>query len=249
MAKILRSEGIVLKAYNFRETSRIITFFSKDFGKLKLLAKGIRKPGSKFGASLELFTHSSVIFYKKETKEIYTLSDSHIIHSFDRLRSNLVSFILASNILNFLSAATPTEEPNPQLFTLSLLTFRLIEDHPKVMLLWGYLIKALALLGYSPELSRCIECKKLSTSTWLDIERGGIICEGCRGNRKNILVLSKSTMSILKKAQREPLRKLSESKTISLNVEEIDRFFTQFIWYHLNLEVSFRELRESWLFK
>jgi len=248
MAEILRSEGIVLKTYDFRETSRIITFFSKDFGRLKLLAKGIKKPGSRFGASLELFTHSSVIFYKRETKEIYTVSDSQIIHSFDRLRCNLTCFAEASNILNFLSGTTPAEEPHTQLFRLSLSALRLIENRPERVFVWGYLIKALALLGYSPEFTRCVECGKPSDSTRFCIERGGVVCMECQKDVPG-LNLSRATISVLKNAQERELQELVSSEPSSSQVNEIHRFFRTFIYYHLNLEVSFRGPGESWLFK
>lgn len=248
MPKIIRTEGIVLKTQDFRETSRIVTFFSKDFGKLKLLAKGIRKPGSRFGASLELFTYSSVIFYKRETKEIYTVSDSQILHSFDRLRSNLSSFTIAADILNFLSGTTPTEESNQELFKLSLSALRLLENSPQRIILWGFLIKALAWLGYSPELSICVECRKPSTSTQFSIDRGGIVCTKCQKNGLK-LDLSSTSISILKATQKGKLQKLVGLKVPSPQIDEIDRFFSQFILYHLNLEVSFREPRESWLFK
>jgi DNA repair protein RecO (recombination protein O) len=248
MAEILRSEGIVLKTYDFRETSRIITFFSKDFGRLKLLAKGIKKPGSRFGASLELFTHSSVIFYKRETKEIYTVSDSQIIHSFDRLRSNLTSFAQASSILSFLSGTTPAEEPHTQLFALSLSALRLLEGRPEKVLLWGYFIKALALLGYSPEFTKCVECGKPSNSTRFSIDRGGVLCMECQKDLPG-LNLSRATISVLKNAQERELKRLVSLKPSSSEVDEIDRFFRVFIQYHLNLEVSFRGTDESWLFK
>lgn len=248
MPKIVRSEGIVLKTHDFRETSRIITFFSRDFGRLKLMAKGIRKPGSRFGASLELFTHSSVIFYKRETKEIYTVSDAQILHSFDKLRSNLFSFTLASNILNFLSAATAAEESHRDLFKLSVLTLKLLETHPKKILLWGYLSKALALLGYAPEFSRCVRCSKPSDSTWFSIEQGGIICAGCQKNGLG-LSLSSTCLSALKDTVEKELQRLSKMKISASQEDEIERFFLQFIRYHLNLEVSFRGPAESWLFR
>ncbi len=248
MAKIIRSEGIVLKTQDFRETSRIVTFFSESSGKLKLMAKGIRKPGSRFGASLELFTHSSIIFYKRENREIYTLSDSHILHSFDRLRSNLSSFTLASNILNFLSAATPAEDPHQKLFKLSLSTLKLLETCPKKILLWGYLIRALTLLGYSPEFSRCIGCRRPSDSTWFSIEQGGIVCPECQKDGLG-LNLSSDCISILKNALERELQKLARLEIPSSQQDEIERFLLQFIRYHLDLEVSFRGDSESWLFR
>jgi DNA repair protein RecO (recombination protein O) len=245
MPKILRTEGIVLKAYNFRETSRIIALFSKDFGRLKLLAKGIRKPGSRFGGTLELFTHSSIIFYRRESREIHTLSDSQILYSFDKLRSELTSFTLASKALNFLAAATPDEEPHPELFRFTLSAFKLLEKEPTKTFVWGYLMKALGELGYSPELARCVECGKPSSSTVFSIERGGIVCSGCTTGGVE-LNLSEESLSTLRVAQESDLQRLMKLKIPTAQEAEIDRFLSQFVRYHLNLDVS---LGDSWLFK
>lgn len=244
MPKILRTEGIVLKRINFRETSRIVSFFSKRFGRLQLLAKGIRKPGSRFGASMEPFTHSSVIFYKRETREIYTVSDSQILHSFDRLRHNIPSFTLASNILNFISITASLEERHEELFRLSLRALKLLEIHPEEILLWGYVIKALALLGYFPELSRCVGCQEPTTSVLFSVSQGGIVCERCKGHGLN-LDLSR-IISTLRSAQKEELQELVRLKMPSSQKDEIGRFFRQFIRHHLNVEASFHLPSESW---
>ena len=248
MPKILRTEGIVLKTHNFRETSRIITVFSKDFGRLKLLAKGIRKPGSRFGGTLELFTHSSVIFYQKETREIHTLSDSHILYSFDRLRSELASFTLASKISHFLVSGTPDEEPHPELFRSTLSALKLLEKDPSRILVWAYFIKALAELGYSPELRRCVECGNPSPSTVFSIERGGLVCSECTATGL-ALNLSRESLAALKAAQEWDLQRLTKLRIPVVQEDEIDKFVSRFVRYHLNLEVSLGPLSDSWPFK
>ena len=73
---IQRTHAIVLRTRKVRESSKIAVFFTNKCGKISAIAKGSLRPKSKFGSSLELFTRSSIIFYKKENRELHTLSHS-----------------------------------------------------------------------------------------------------------------------------------------------------------------------------
>ena len=185
MPNIVKTEGIVLKRMDFRETSRIVTFYSIKFGKIKLLAKGIRRPKSKFGSYLETFTHSAIVFYKREQKDLYTVSESDILESFDKLKKNLVGYGYASILLDFLDKASPGEGSNPRLYRLSIGTLKAMEKCIQMgsaecgvgpiraksefeMLLWGFLWRGISFLGFKPELEKCVTCKtKINTLTGL----------------------------------------------------------------------------------
>ena len=109
MPNIVKTEGIVLKRMDFRETSRIVTLYTKSFGKIKVLAKGVRRPKSKFGSSLETLTRTAIVFYKREQKDLYTISEGDILDSFERLRSDLTGFGYTSILLDFLDKSNPGE--------------------------------------------------------------------------------------------------------------------------------------------
>jgi DNA repair protein RecO (recombination protein O) len=195
MPNIVKTEGIVLKGMDFRETSRIVTVYTKKFGKVKVLAKGIRRPKSKFGSALETLTRSHIVFYKREQKDLYTLSESDILESHDDLRKNLLGFSYSSVLLDFLDKANPGEESNPRLYRLSAGTLSAMErcvqmrsvecgvrnSDPELvsghtpnsefqMLLWGFLWRGISYVGFKPELERCVGCKtKINTPTRLPI--------------------------------------------------------------------------------
>jgi DNA repair protein RecO (recombination protein O) len=181
MPNIVKTEGIVLKGMDFLETSRIVTIYTKKFGKVKVLAKGIRRPKSKFGSSLETLTRSAIVFYKREQKDLYTVSESDILVSFSKLRQDLLGFGFASILTDFLDKANPAEGSNPRLYRLSLGTLSAMERCVQMrnaecevensairipnsefeMLLWGFLWRGISYVGFKPELEKCVACKKL----------------------------------------------------------------------------------------
>ena len=71
---IVKTEGIVLKTFDFRETSRIATFFTRDFGKVKGVLKGIRKDPKKFGSSIEKFSVNDIVYYQYRNNDIHLVS-------------------------------------------------------------------------------------------------------------------------------------------------------------------------------
>ena len=89
---IVKSEAIFLKGTNWRESSRILTAFSRDYGKVKLVAKGARRPKSKYGAALEPLTHAQIIFYQRETRDLYTLSEAGVLDTFEGIKGSLEKF-------------------------------------------------------------------------------------------------------------------------------------------------------------
>src|SRR3972149_4818449 len=127
MPNIVKQEGIVLKGMDFLEKSRIITFYSQKYGKIKLLAKGVRRPKSKFGSSLETLTRSSIVFYKREQKDLYTVSERDILASFKNLKGDLMSFGNAFILLDFLDKANSGEGMNPRLYRISVGTLKAME--------------------------------------------------------------------------------------------------------------------------
>ena len=209
MPNIVKTEGIVLKRMDFLETSRIVTIYTKKFGKVKVLAKGIRRPKSRFGSSLETLTRSAIVFYKREQKDLYTISESDILDSHEDLRRDLLGFGYASVLLDFLDKSNPGEGTNPRLYRLSAGTLSAMERCIRMqnakcgvensaisipnsefeMLLWSYLWRGISLVGFEPELEKCVSCKKafpqstnyhlISTALRWSSSLGGILCSDC----------------------------------------------------------------------
>jgi DNA repair protein RecO (recombination protein O) len=116
--RIVRSEAICLRVQDYHESSKLVTFFTLERGKVSCLAKGARRLRSKFGAALDLFAQSRIIYYSHETRTLLTLSDAELVHSFSSLALRPERFLAAEQMAEFALRVIQPNDPNPQLFRL-----------------------------------------------------------------------------------------------------------------------------------
>ncbi len=230
-----RTEGIVVRKIRWHETSNIITSYTKDFGKVKLLAKGVFRPKSKLIGSLELFSLIALVFYKKEKTELYTLSSADLLESFPKISEDIKRYAICSAGMELLDRLITGEESSPLIFELSLNFLSKAESVNEKDLepfLWIYALKLSIYLGYGPKLDRCVVCgKKFSSDFFLvSLERGGIICSNCAQKDALYLRLSRGSINWLNKVQKSDFPK--NIKISRKSLKEIRGFILDFLSYH-----------------
>jgi DNA repair protein RecO (recombination protein O) len=196
MRRIVRSEAICLRVQDFHESSKLVTFFTLERGKVSCLAKGARRLRSKFGAALDLFAQSRIIYYSHETRTLFTLSDTELVHCFSGLALRPERFLAAEQMSEFALRVIQPHDPSPQLYRLLLNYLSTLESlplpppssllpSPYPALVCSFLLKAASFLGFRPELRRCLICRRpieSSRPAYFDSGRGGIICPRCAGD-------------------------------------------------------------------
>ena len=196
MRRIVRSEAICLRVQDYHESSKLVTFFTLERGKVSCLAKGARRLRSKFGAALDLFAQSHIIYYSHETRTLFTLSDAELVHSFSGLALQPERFLAAEQIAEFALRVIQPHDPSPQLYRLLLNYLTTLESLPPSLssslqpapysaLVCSFLLKAASFLGFRPELRRCLICRRPIEGTrpaYFDPGRGGIVCPRCAGD-------------------------------------------------------------------
>jgi DNA repair protein RecO (recombination protein O) len=232
MPKILKTKGICLVSRRLRETTKSVTFYTENFGKVSFIAKGARNPKSKFGAALEIFTLSEIIFYRTESKPTYLLSDATVIEVFNNLKLP-DKFFYASQITELILRAATNEDPNHRLFALlhsALKNLNNTSDKKSVnfpSLVGAYFLKAISLLGYKPELTNCVLCKN-SKPAFFSIETGGVVCNSNTHHKpKNMVAVEYA--KIFKHLLSTPL-----SKTKNFAISKFtSKLIQEYITYHL----------------
>ena len=96
---IVSTEAVILKTMKYRDTSRIVTLYTRDFGRLSVIAKGARSRNNKFGASLEPLSHVSAVLYKNEHRDLHLLSKCEISTQFRRIPEDLERLSTAMAII------------------------------------------------------------------------------------------------------------------------------------------------------
>lgn len=152
---IVRTEAVVLRSINYGETSRIVTLFTRDRGKLSVMARGARAAKSRFGSTLQPMSYVQVVYYHKPTRELQTLSEASHVRPFNGIGRNLEKLAVGLRIVE-VAAGLLEEERSQEAFHLlvhSLATLNEIDHHvPNV--LYYFLMKLCAHLGFEPGFTR-----------------------------------------------------------------------------------------------
>jgi DNA repair protein RecO (recombination protein O) len=176
----LRSDqGIVLRGYPFGESHRVVVILSPNHGKVRTVAKGVRKTKSRFGGRLEPFTHVDVVLY--EGTNLDTITQVSIINAFPHLRNDLDRVLAASTMIEVVDAVAQEDEPSQRLFLLLHRGLAVLDSGPRHPdLVTSFLLKAADVIGIAPALDACAGCGRPDGLTRFSFSAGGSLCEACR---------------------------------------------------------------------
>jgi len=182
---LAKTQAIVLRARRMGETSKLVTLYTEDFGKVKVVAKGARKPKSKFGAALELMTETQVVFYLRDDRELKTLSDCDVTRSHLGLLSVLQRLCYGSAVCELIDRLTiDGEGGNRRLYRCLagvLVGLEEVSAPQTETLFWYFQLRMAESLGYRPELGHCVDCLSAleGGSLWFSPALGGGLCTSC----------------------------------------------------------------------
>ncbi len=176
----LRSDqAIVLRAYPFGEADKVVILLSPNRGKLRTVAKGIRKTKSRFGGRLEPLTHVDVVLY--EGRNLDTITQVSIIEAFLHLRSDLDALMAAGTMVEIADLVAQEDEPAHGLFLLLKRGLEALDAgvvHPDIVT--AFLLRAAAVVGVAPALEACAGCGTRTGLTRFSFGAGGVLCDSCR---------------------------------------------------------------------
>jgi DNA repair protein RecO (recombination protein O) len=162
---LYRETAVVLRTYKLGEADRIVVLLTKEHGKVRAVAKGVRKTKSRFGGRLEPLSHVSLLLY--EGRELDTVSQAETIDSLRPLLSDLDRLTQGIALLEAIDRLTPDREPVPHLYRMLVGALRTLEDRPAVE-------------GVRPQLDVCVRCSDSDAIVAFDMGEGGVLCRSCR---------------------------------------------------------------------
>lgn len=147
------SESFILQTYPFREADLIVSFFTRDQGKLRGVAHRARRPKSNFGSALERLSHATVSYYQKENRELVSLNSCELLHSQFALASSYESSVALDYLAEVTEQLLPPNETNERHFRLLLAVLNYMRDAGNVWTAVTYFgLWAVRLAGFLPEL-------------------------------------------------------------------------------------------------
>ncbi len=177
---IVEVEGIITREVKYGDSSRILTLITKEFGKISVLAGGVRTNKSGLLAATQLFSHVSMQLFKGREKSLYKINSGEILTTFSSIRESLERMAYASYFCEVANDVVQENAPDPEEMSLLLNTlFMLSADKlPYEQIKAVFEFRTLALQGLLPNLSGCAECGQAS-ATSLQIFDGAAFCDAC----------------------------------------------------------------------
>jgi len=175
-----RSAAVVIGSFPLGESDRVVTFFSRDFGRVRGVARAARRIKSRFGGALELFTLGQLVFFDTGRSELVRIDHFDVTHPFAPLREDLGRLGEAAWVVEIVARTTGERDRQPALFGLLVRALKAMEEAtrpPRVAACFG--VRCLDLLGHRPRLDRCVECGRAYPFPRPFLGEGGVLCETC----------------------------------------------------------------------
>lgn len=241
---IYKTQAIILKRYNVNEADRILTVLTEKRGKIRAIARGVRKPLSKLGSHIEPFY--LVHLMMAEGKSLDTVSDVEVREYFPKLREELTTMGRACRFGELIDCLTDEEEAQRPLFFLLANCLKFLDkqpDNPALDIFFQ--LNAMAQLGYRPELHQCVKCqgKIIPEEIAWDCGQGGVVCVSCPTGAEGRRV-SADAVKILRLFLKNEISVLNRLEVTPELLSELQGIMTEYVTYLNQRElVSDRFLR------
>jgi len=245
-----KTQGIVLKTRKYSESSKLLTIYTRELGRINALAKGARKIKSRFGSSLEVFTESKFLFYKQPSAGLYVVSQSQILAPHKALYSFQDKFAAASVMADFLYTHTIQAEAHEELyrfFRASLKELELTEAPQNVLL--SFMLKFLTVAGYGLQLKTCSSCGSGAAESGRDCrlsaKHGGVLCEACSRKEGDSVVIGAAALKALSFLQEKGYKVTANLKLDDTSSDEIKKVINNFLKYNYDYELKSLRVMEE----
>ena len=228
-----RTEAIVLRRSDFGEADRLLTLFSREYGKVRAIAKGARKPQSRKTGHVELFMRTR--FLVAEGRNLDIVTQAEMVEGYNRLRDDLVRTTYASYAVELLDRFTADEDRNPQLYDLLSDTLRSLANTDNMLLAARfYELHLLSLLGYRPQLFKCVSCGEgiEELDQYYSAELGGLLCPNCRQADLKAHEISGAAVKVLRFLQTrqwQAAQNLRLRRELHTELEEVMYYYLTYI--------------------
>jgi len=196
-----KATAVVLRAVEFSETSLVVTLFTREFGKVRALAKGARRLKSPFESALDLLALCRIVFVRKSSEALDLLTEAKLLRRFRLVGKDLASLYGGYYVAELLDSLTHDYDPYPELFDLADETLSALSvGEPVALRILRFELGVLRILGHLPSLDICVECgvRVVAAGKVAFGERdGGVLCERCRPGKQQVAVISGGALRVM----------------------------------------------------
>jgi len=234
------AEGIILRKYLLRETSYILVAFTKEFGKIKGVLKGVRSPYPQFAGNFEIFTRCNLLFYKKKKSTLDLITQCETMDYFLPIRKDIERLTYANYFIELIDIVTTSYDINRSIYDILLRSLEMLTTASSAKRISRiFELKLLGELGLYPEMQACTKCNSpLQDKAWFSVSSGGVVCGKCKSREVSVKNISLGTVNFIKKIQSSDLDKAWRIKVSKEVGEETEEVLRKFIEYHINSPIK-----------
>ncbi len=232
----MKTEAIVLRSNDYSEADRILTLFTRTNGKLSAIAKGAKKSKRRFVGRLDLITCVEAMLFRNRSMEMVRLDDARLIDGYTELKADMERLGYASYMVELADEFTPPGEPNVTMFEHLKGFLGMLKGAESTESVARFFeIRLLDIAGLMPHLTGCVSCRKdmIEERMSFVMDKGGLLCRGCRGQGIEGMGLSAGTVKMLLMAARLPVEKLHVLSAGEVFKKEARKMLSECIKYHL----------------
>ena len=249
-----KTSAVVIGSVPLGESDRIVSFFSRDFGKVRGVARAARRMRSRFGSALELLTLGELVFFDGGRSDLVQVDHFDIVHPFAAVRGDLTRLGQAAWMVECVARLTAERDPSATLYGLLVRALRSVEaGEPPRRVATAFGLRCVDVLGHRLRLDRCVGCGRRGsppgTAIAIDVDAGGVTCAACAGRTRGALRVERSTLGALRR-----LRAMSWADALGLALGATEDHVREIVDLHVTrlcgqpvLSARFlREIERSW---
>lgn len=230
----LRVEGVALRHNDMGEADRLLTIYTRELGKLRAIAKGVRKMRSRKAGHLEPFTRVNLQLARG--RDLFIVTQAETVEAYLTMREDLEKVGYAAYIVELLDRLTYDNDENRSIYHLLTDTLARLDREPEVYLaVRFYEIRLLDQLGYRPELSACLNCGNeiQPQDQYFSAALGGVLCPNCGPNVPDAQPISLNALKYLRHFQRSSYREAARAPLTPKINHEMERHMHHYLTFIL----------------
>ena len=236
----------MIRGVDYGESSKVVTLFTREHGKLAVMARGAKKAKSRLAAVSQLFTHGYYLCKAGPGSGMPDLSQGDVVDSFKAMRQDLNATAYAAYMAELLDRLTHERETNPYLFQLIVHIFRYLDEGRDAEILCRiFETKMLQVAGISPQLSGCVMCGEQREPYAFSISQGGLLCTACLASDPYAIAVTPSTWKLLRLFQVFDVERLGEIEVKQATRTQLKHVLKSYMDEHLDLRLKSRSFLDQ----
>jgi DNA repair protein RecO (recombination protein O) len=242
---VCESEAVVLQSFPLGEGDRLVSFLTRSHGKLRGVAKGARRPKSRFGSALEPLSYVRLWYFERETRELVRINEIELLESFLSAYSDYGAGLALGLLVEITTEVLPDRESSDPAFRLLLMAARTIKQRKQVHLTLAYFaLWSVRLAGWLPPLTECARCGKPfdTGSAYAAPGRPLFLCAQCRV--PGLRTMSVESLMAARRMLAGRLDELNQEEFPEGNMRELSGYLLDVIEHHTERKLRTRPLLE-----